>query len=30
MVLAARYEGRWYILDNLRSAILPDAKVPPP
>jgi len=27
MVLAARYEGRWYILDNLRSAILPDAKV---
>jgi predicted transglutaminase-like cysteine proteinase len=27
MVLAARYEGRWYILDNLRSAILTDARL---
>ena len=27
MVLAARYEGRWYVLDNLRSAILTDAKL---
>src|SRR5262245_42961327 len=26
MVLAARYAGRWYILDNLRSAVLTDAK----
>lgn len=27
MVLAARYEGGWYILDNLRSAILSDIKL---
>jgi predicted transglutaminase-like cysteine proteinase len=27
MVLAARYEGRWHILDNLRSAILTDARL---
>jgi predicted transglutaminase-like cysteine proteinase len=27
MVLAARYAGRWYVLDNLRSAILTDARL---
>jgi predicted transglutaminase-like cysteine proteinase len=27
MVLAARYEGRWYILDNLRSAVLTDTRL---
>jgi predicted transglutaminase-like cysteine proteinase len=26
MVLAARHNGRWYILDNLRSALLMDVK----
>jgi predicted transglutaminase-like cysteine proteinase len=27
MVLAARYEARWYILDNLRSAVLTDTRL---
>jgi predicted transglutaminase-like cysteine proteinase len=27
MVLTARYDGRWYVLDNLRSAILTDARL---